>query len=286
MPMSPRLLRPRAGGFHPDAADWRARVIANSGSVSASTMKAVSTFCGAIQAAGIRDRFLRLNLFCGSNLNAALVPLYRSASFGGSPLGNATDTNNGPFVGIGTDYAENSGLLGNGSSKYLNTGVPMNFANLRDYHLSAYVASVTGNAGFIGADTDGDGVSPRAFQALTSFGTATRQWIWYSIGTSFRESNSSSNSYAPGLLTGVGGVSANNLYAGASSVASALAATNETISRTFPVYVFAHNGRNTSVLSYANARLGGYSLGLTMNATQVGYYSTALAAFNSALGRA
>jgi hypothetical protein len=59
-----------------DAQDWINRVYANGGTVSASTAAAVNTLCDSLDAASLRDRFYRLNLFCGSNLNAALVPLY------------------------------------------------------------------------------------------------------------------------------------------------------------------------------------------------------------------
>ncbi len=59
-----------------DAQDWVNRVYANGGTVSASTAAAVNTLCDSLDAASLRDRFYRLNLFCGSNLNAALVPLY------------------------------------------------------------------------------------------------------------------------------------------------------------------------------------------------------------------
>jgi hypothetical protein len=59
-----------------EAQDWISRVYANGGTVSTSTASAVSTFCDAIESAGIRDRFYRLGIFAGSNLNAALVPLY------------------------------------------------------------------------------------------------------------------------------------------------------------------------------------------------------------------
>jgi hypothetical protein len=92
--------------------------------VSSATAASVNTLCDSLDAASLRDRFYRLNLFCGSNLNAALVPLYRGPSLGGTQYGGVTDTNNA-FVGVGTDYAETGatgGLLGNGSSKYLNTG--------------------------------------------------------------------------------------------------------------------------------------------------------------------
>lgn len=116
-----------------DAQDWVNRVYTNGGTVSASTASAVNTFCNAIDSAGIRDRFYRLNLFCGSNLNAALVPLYRGPSRTGTQYGNTTDTNNGPFVA--GDYAESSGLKGNQSSKYLDTGVAMTFLGTNQLHL-------------------------------------------------------------------------------------------------------------------------------------------------------
>jgi hypothetical protein len=90
--------------WHPEAVDWRARVIRNGGSVSDDTSKAVSIFCMAIDGAGLRDRFYRLNLFCGIGLSSALVPLYRGPVAGGTALGNATDTNNN-FVSA--DFAEN-----------------------------------------------------------------------------------------------------------------------------------------------------------------------------------
>jgi hypothetical protein len=269
-----------------DAQDWVNRVYANGGTVSAATAAAVNTLCDSLESSGIRDRFYRMNLFCGNSdasLAAVRTPLFLGPSLG-SPQGNTTDTNNN-FVAA--DYSEASGLQGNGSTKYLNTGVPMNFTNIRDYHLSSYVSSVTsGNLGFIGADTTGDGVSPRFFQALVSFASATRIWVWYNYGTSGSQSDNTSNSYTPGLLTGVGSAAASSLYVGASSVGSAVAQPNETASRTFPIYVFAYNNRNAVVSTYANARLGGYSLGLAMNATQIGQYNTALAAFNSAMGRA
>jgi hypothetical protein len=75
-----RALRPQAANA--DAQDWIDRVYANGGTVSTSTANAVSTFCDAIDAAGIRDRFYRMGIFAGSNLNAALVPLYRGPKRG------------------------------------------------------------------------------------------------------------------------------------------------------------------------------------------------------------
>jgi hypothetical protein len=145
MPMNPRLLRPIASGVHPEANAWRTAVVANGGSVSGSTMKAVSKFCGDIDVGGIRGLFYRLNLFCGTGLNAALVPLYRGPSRTGTQYGNTTDTNVGPFVS--GDYEEtgaSGGLKGNGSSKYLNTGVKSDALPVPGVgHLSAWARNQT-----------------------------------------------------------------------------------------------------------------------------------------------
>ena len=73
--------------LHPEAVAWRDAVVDNGGSVSGATLAAVSDFCNAIDAAGIRDRFYRLNLFAGTGLNAALVPLYRGPTYLADPLG-------------------------------------------------------------------------------------------------------------------------------------------------------------------------------------------------------
>ena len=105
-----------------DAQDWVNRVYINGGAVSVRTAAAVNQFCVDIEAASIRDRFFRLNLFCGTGLNACLVPLYRGQSIGGTQYGGTVDTNAGSSAAfIGADYTESSGLLCNGA-KYLMLG--------------------------------------------------------------------------------------------------------------------------------------------------------------------
>jgi hypothetical protein len=121
-----------------DAQDWVNRVYANGGTVSTSTATAVNSFCNDIDAAGIRDRFYRLNLFAGTGLNAALVPVYRGDSLGGTQYGNTTDTNVGLFVS--GDYAETVGLTGNGTSKYLNTGFNVDqLPGAANCHIASYI---------------------------------------------------------------------------------------------------------------------------------------------------
>ena len=170
MPMSPRLLRPRATGFHPEAMDWRNRVIANGGTVSGATLQAVANFCRSIDAAGIRDRFYRLNLFCGDNLSAALVPLYRAESLAASVRGNATDTNNGPFVAADfNNTGSASGLKADGTTKFLNTGVPGDtFTEANVHYGFGLRATQTGGAAYRHLGGVYDGVFPGGFSLAVS----------------------------------------------------------------------------------------------------------------------
>jgi len=151
-------MRPRM--LHPEAAAWRAAVIANGGSVSRRTVNAVSRFCNAIVAAGIRSKFLRLNLVCGNNLAAARVPLYRGASATGTQYGSAADTSTGPLTGA--DYSEATGLQGNGSSKVLDCTIKLGTfktftCDYDNMHLSVYNRSLAGVSGpsFGASDSDG-----------------------------------------------------------------------------------------------------------------------------------
>jgi hypothetical protein len=280
MPMSPRLLRPIASGVHPEAAAWRSAVVANGGSVSAFTLKAVADFCKAIDAAGIRDRFYRLNLFAGTGLNACLVPLYRGQSRTGTQFGNTTDTNVGPFVsGDYTETGASGGLKGNGSSKYLDTGLPGNTFSAGDRHCSAYWnanSTLTGSRTFI-ANTD-----------------TTSNSAWFSIHSRFSSTGSEgqiTNNHAlthtaanhQQLVQYIGATSAESWSMGgnkqsrASFVASATASSSNW-------FLF---GVNPSLFSglRTDARICCYSIGLSMSEAGVIALYNAQHAFQTALTR-
>jgi hypothetical protein len=160
MPMNNRTMRPKAAvtagpTYHAEALAWRTAALANGGTVSASTMQAVSDFCAAIDAADIRSSFLRLNLVCGGNLAAARTPLYRGASATGTQYGAAIDTNVGPYAS--GDYAQATGLTGDGATKYLDTtltiGTLATFgANYSNVHVSVYNRTSATGPQFGGSD--------------------------------------------------------------------------------------------------------------------------------------
>jgi len=272
-----------------DAQDWINRVYTNGGTVSASTAAAVNQFCLDIENApggSIRDRFYRLNLFCGSNLNAALVPLYRSSAFGGSPLGNTTDTNNA-FVGVGTDYADTGvtgGLTGNGSTKYLNTGFNVDqLPGAANCHLSSFI---TGTQDIASArtlvGTLFNGVSDRYRLFLQLVGSSAPN---YGIQTELGAANSAiannrTNTNGGLILASRTSTTLLTLYDDAVSIGTNETSTAETTGAS-PFFVFARNGPT----EYYNGRMAAYSIGAGMTAAQVTAYNTAIQAFQAAMGR-
>jgi hypothetical protein len=261
--------------LHHEAIDWASRVVSNGGTASIRTIRAVSRFCSEVQAAGIRDRFHRLNLFCGTGLTAVMVPLYRGPSFGGTTFGGSTDSNVNFVSG---DYTETSGLTGNASTKYLNTGVPINTLSASSTHFGVgLLATDVGIAykGLIGCFRAGsydlslwgarsDG-SPTA-----SFGLA---------GTAKAGDIVNTTPLAVGRIV----ASYPSMFRnGSTSGSTASTSTNATNADS--IYVFALNNAG-SVGSYSAARIGFYSYGSTMTSTQVTAFNAALTRFYTALGR-
>lgn len=280
MPMNARLLRPRQT-THPEAAAWASRVRANGGSVSGATLLAVDRFCKAISAAGIRDRFLRLNLFCGTGLNACLVPLYRGQSLGGSQFGGTVDTNvSGLFVS--GDYNETGttgGLLGNGSTKYLNTGVTANATSTGNRHLCVYENARSANTFRISIGARS--ASPATYFEQTTF-TAATTYVFRSSNLVQAATDTGYTATGAMML----GVDANNVGTIYRNGTAAGTVTYTNINNTYSgsLFVFAGNS-DGSPTDFTNARIGGYSIGLSMTAAQAVAYYTAMQAFQTALQR-
>lgn len=273
-----------------EALDWISRVYANGGTVSTSTANAVDTFCNAIDAAGIRDRFYRLNLFAGTGLNAALVPLYRGPSLAGTQYGNTTDTNNGPFVS--GDYAEtgaSGGLLANGTSKYLDTGLSSDdyLANSRSGHLSAYHSQPTGTnvqRAFLGANNSGNF---RRFYIVSNIFSASSVQGFFGSNITATESGLGNQVGAGAGHRLVARTAADEvtMYLDATSLvttATNMSATDDVIADDF--YVGARNN-NGSADYFNNGRSLAYSAGLGMTAQQVADFYAAMQAFQAALDR-
>lgn len=285
MGMNNRLLRPRASG-HPEALAWRDAVVANGGTVSASTLAAVTALCKSIDSAGIRDRFYRLNLFCGDNLTACLVPLYRGPSLSGTQFGNTTDTN---VNFLTTDYVElgaGGGLTGNGSSKYLQSGIaPSAWVSLNlGSHLAAYKCTSTNSGALIGA----------AIRAADP----TQNQVW-ELGAGGLGAGGRTGAFgAPGTHNSFLGVT----RSGGTGTTTARSFRNDQFSAdnsgsdvptavSLPFAIFARNSQGADGTAYVptlytNQRLAAYSVGLHLTNDAVVLLNNAMQTFQAALGRA
>jgi hypothetical protein len=249
-------------------------------------MSAVSKFCAAIASAGIRDRFYRLNLFCGTGLNAALTPLYLGPTPLGIRYGNTTDTNNA-FVGVGTYYAEtgaSGGLLGNGTTKYLNTGFNVDqLPGAANCHLSSFITGTQDIASartLVGVLFNGTTDRYRLFLQLSG-STAPNYGIQTELGkANIAFANNRTNTNGGLILASRTSTTLLTLYDDAVSIGTSEVSTSETTGAS-PFFVFARNGPT----EYYNGRMAAYSIGAGMQDDQVTAYNAAIQAFQSAMGR-
>ena len=123
----PNVIITQAGGLDSEVADWANNRVARAGGrLDNATIDAVDTFMKSIKSVqGLRQKISRLNLFAGSNLNAALVPLI-------ADKGHPVDVNKGTIQFTESDFNLLTGLTANttdGASvntqaeKYLDTGL-------------------------------------------------------------------------------------------------------------------------------------------------------------------
>jgi hypothetical protein len=268
-------------------------VVTNGGTVSSSTLAAVSTFCASIdRESGLRAAILRCNLFCGNSdasLNAVRTPLYLSGSFGGSAIGNTTDAN---FNFVAGDYQEagsGGGLKGNGSSKYLDTGLtPNNVSSLLSVHLSVSGTDLETSGAdraavgsFNGGGSPGSSIYILDIYANYVAARAVRLSSFNSGNFHTITTPSASESHFIGTRTSAS--SAVTYRGGVSVGSSSFVALPASHSRSF--FAFALNNTG-SPSAYTAARLRMYSIGNGLTAAQALAFSNAVIAFNTALGRA
>ena len=277
--LSPLVAAPT---IHHEAIDWATRASSNGGTISTTTIRAVSEFCRAVDTAGIRDRFARLSLFAGGNLSGALVPLYCSFSYGGTLIGNATDTNVNFVSG---DYAEtgaSGGLQGNGTTKYLNCGASiLSQLSVGNAHLSvsgASLGSAMGGLNVIGAGESG-------FNGLAAIQTQTSSRHRALINGTPTAPVDSASAFSSGQIIS-SSVASNDLriFLNGTQSGSTVSTSRSGSLTANAVFVFSYNNNGASSASIA-CRLQSYSIGLGLTAAQAAAFSAAVAAFNSSLGR-
>jgi hypothetical protein len=213
-------------------------------------------------------------------LVAVRVPLYRGESRTGTQYGNTLDTNVNFVQG---DYAENSGLTGDGSSKYLNTGFNVDqLPGAADCHLASYIRgtqNIVSTRTLVGVLFNG--ITDR-FRLFLNASLAATYGANGDLGkTSSASVGSRLNANGGLLLVSRTSTTSNTLYDDAVSIATNTTLTAETTGAA-PFFVFARNGP----IEYYNGIMAGYSIGAGLSGAEVTSYYNALNTFQTALGRA
>jgi hypothetical protein len=234
---------PRAS-FDPDAARYLAAVEAADGqALETPVRRAVDAFVKELKATpGLFDAIKASCILCGARtLSGALVPL----------AGTAPTNNN--F--IPDDYNRETGLVGDGSTKYLNSNRSNDDEPQDDFHLAVYV-STTGSGIPIGmVSSSVFGISSIAFAELTSWPLRSR------ISAYFTEARGTRS------LVGATGFLGTSRTA-SSSHTSRVSGSNEDVDsvsatpQSGDIGVLARiNTQDSTVDNHSDARLAFYSIG-------------------------
>jgi hypothetical protein len=190
--MNPRLLRPKASGYVATDADARAYLssvkTADGSSLEPAVAKAINDFVAGCKTDAIWDAIKACCILCGAKtLSGALTPLK-----------GAAPTNNGPFVA--GDYNRETGLVGNGSTKWLDTSRNNNADPQDNKHFSVYRSvAATNDAGLFGSNDTTTGHSHvytgfGAFYFRHNAATADIQALSVNAGAVFLGASRSSSS--------------------------------------------------------------------------------------------
>ena len=274
-----------------EAQDWIDRVYGNGGSVSTATAQAVNQFCLDIENApggSIRDKFFRVNLFAGSNLNAALTPLYLGPTPLGIRYGNTTDSNVGSLF-VSANYGETTGLTAPlSSTNYLDTGFTTAGLPASVYE-SMHMSGWHGPIGPYVTDPFLLGVFSTERHGLqTSIRTAAPAFETGRMGKSITVlATNGVQGARPSTFLLTQRTSATSLQLYRNGVLENTTTTSVTGIGTlaFPVFVFRYNNAGTVAGDQPGMPLRHYSIGDDMTEPQVLAFYNALAAFNTAMGR-
>lgn len=268
--------RSRSGGsgVDSDALAWAAKVTADGGTYSAADLNAMSTAIASLRAEGLWSKMTLFGPLYGGDLTAALVQ-YRSGSW-------VTATNVNFVAG---DYTRATGLTGNGSTKYLRTGlVASTGLTTNSTHLALYNrSSSTGAAGRqlqIGSQVAG-GLGDR-INLYAPFNDSTAYSDQYNLSTPGGRVDGAIT--APfGFVIGTRtAANVHTIYRNGAQVA-----TNATTGGALPafeLYVFAINNGGAPT-EHGEHVCGMYSAGSGLSNAEQSAYNTIVEALMDAAGR-
>jgi len=157
MPMNPRLLRPTSSTLDSDAAVYLNAVAQADGEqLEPAVRKAINDFVVGCKRDGIWDAIKASCILAGARTLAGAL----------TPLKGAAPTNNGPFVS--GDYNRETGLVGNGTSKYLDTNRNNNDDPQDSKHVSVWVSTASTQVSYAYFGAGGFGAGSTAIRVASN----------------------------------------------------------------------------------------------------------------------
>jgi len=275
-----QIVSPRPVSFRSidvDVQAWEVAIIAAGGSLSTYTRTAANAFVRTVKAAGLWDKLYMADLCAGEDLTSMLVRLK-------VPAGVSRSYTNVNFVaGDYTETGASGGLKGNGSSKYLNSGINPSALSysVSSFGMFAYVRE-TGSAGTSQA-TMGCQESATAKNSITGWlnGGAIETGVIAGSSTAYAGGSGTSQTGLFGAV--VNGTRQTQFYKNGETLGAAADAASDVF---FNGNIFCHAVNiNGTPGAYASRRISSKFVASGMSTAEVAAFYASVLAFETALGR-
>lgn len=273
----PRRSRGRMTGFKrstntADVTSWLSRGVGVGGTTNALDLSVNNTLINALTSAGLRSHIKRMNGYGGSNLSQCSVPII-------ADVGNPQDL---LVAFINTDYSQATGLTGNGTNKYIKTGViPSTMLTFNSVSLAVYMRDGLFN-GSTGSWIGASDASNALWMRVPDDDTSVAQDF-----TSATTLTAAAGAYTTPwrLMTGVRGAATTQfLYQQGTNVTFGSGSSSGLAMPTTEIYMFAWNNNGTPFGFHPNSE-GCYIIADALTAPQVTSLSTIIQAYQTGYSR-
>ncbi|MFN6560014.1 MAG: hypothetical protein RMY28_009420 [Nostoc sp. ChiSLP01] len=261
-----------------DVLDYKNRIIAASGSISANSLQAISNFVKTLKGNGLWNKCLEIAPYAGNNFADALIKLKY-------PSGIQSTLTNVGFTSA--DYSENTGLSADTSdTKNLRTGFApsVHLSTSLDTHLSIYArnqAALTSNGNSPYAYLGSSGTSNGSNFLIQRSPTNVRSLI--GSGTEMLVSTTTLN--LPGLLiASTIGANLGYLFYNGTAISTDTAFTTNLLSDS-DVGIFCTLQGTSTASRRSNLICGFHSIGYGLSPTDASIFYNAVQTLQTSLGR-